>query len=70
MDCRFWNPRLGTRVNLSHQMCACLSAKAGTHSHESQLVCAAVTHSSFQQRDPVVMGPCFRRDDEREGRVK
>src|SRR5437879_590728 len=32
MDCRFWNPLPGPRVNLSHQMCACPSAFAGTTS--------------------------------------
>ncbi len=31
MNSRFWNPPDLTRVNPSHQMCACPSANAGTH---------------------------------------
>ena len=30
-DSRFWNPPQSTQFNLPHQMCACPSANAGTH---------------------------------------
>ncbi|MBP2430254.1 hypothetical protein ABIF38_001277 [Bradyrhizobium japonicum] len=39
------------------------SARPRTHNHRCQLFSQRSGHSSLQQRNPVVMGPCFGRDD-------
>src|SRR5438552_16712355 len=68
MDCRFWNPLPGPRVNLSHQMCACPSAFAGTtmeeqHSRDLRGHCErseAIHSSFFAPRDGLLRGACHR----------
>ncbi|MGY4574355.1 hypothetical protein ACVWY5_007425 [Bradyrhizobium sp. USDA 3256] len=56
------------RVRWPDHKTAVVPAKAGTHSHDAGWL-QRFGHSSFRQLTPVVMGPCFRRDDDRGGAV-
>ena len=39
------------------------AARAGTHKPQAAVVAKKDNHRHAQQHPPVVMGPCFRRDD-------
>src|SRR5258707_8559350 len=45
-------------------MCACTSAKAGTHNHRPCYFYQPLAMLSFPKQPSRSMGPCFRRDDE------
>src|ERR1700730_9956861 len=51
------------------KMCACPSAKAGTHTPCPCDLLRRLLQLSVQQFPPVIMGPCVRRDDSRRQRL-